>query len=138
MQYSGNITILDEQGNTVFERELEYDEMVAILLRGYVDEEVEQEEEEIEEKPKQTRKRKTVQCSLCGLEGHTKRKCHVPQQTPEAQEECKKVDRETYEKAQNLFKTMQDQSFVAKQMGLSSCQVDEIVKTSYYALYVDM
>lgn len=33
MKYAGNITIVDDQGNTVFERELSADEMVEVLLK---------------------------------------------------------------------------------------------------------
>lgn len=38
MKYGGNITILDDEGNTVFERELSDDEIVEAILAGVSDE----------------------------------------------------------------------------------------------------
>jgi len=75
MKYVGNITIFDDQGDTIFERNLTEDEIVEAILASVPGETEEQEEEEAERLPE---KRATGRrCGNCGKQGHTKPTCPV-------------------------------------------------------------
>lgn len=77
MKYSGTVTILDEEGNTVHERELTSDQLIDELLFGKTAPEVKEDEEEAPATQQSAgkKKRKERTCSNCHKPGHIARHC---------------------------------------------------------------
>lgn len=71
MKYAGNITILDEDGNAVFEQDLNQDQIVEALLAAIPGEE----ERHTKEKVSPETASKERACGACGKSGHTRRTC---------------------------------------------------------------
>ena len=67
MKYAGNITIVDDQGEAVFEHELSADEIIDVLLK--------RPEEPEHEEDAEPQKAKVRKCGTCSKKGHTSRKC---------------------------------------------------------------
>lgn len=81
-RYTGTVIVLNEDGETIFERELTSDEIIDEILKGSNKGSSEEEVEEPEETPrrKYTKKKKGKRggkrpCKICGEFGHNKRTC---------------------------------------------------------------
>jgi hypothetical protein len=69
-KYKGSITVVDDEGNAIFEKELSTDEIVEALLSAIPDAEDDATEEEPGEPVRTERK-----CGGCGKSGHSRRTC---------------------------------------------------------------
>lgn len=81
MKHGGCITIVDDSGNVVYERELTADEMIAEILRKPEEATLEEVDSAVEEVKKETAapaKKNAKVCKTCGKPGHMQKTC--PQQ----------------------------------------------------------
>lgn len=80
-RYSGSVTVLNEDGEVIFERELTSDEIIDEILKGSNKRSSDEEAEEPEEVPRRKYTRKKDKrggkrpCKICGELGHNKRTC---------------------------------------------------------------
>lgn len=102
MRYGGCVTIVDNEGNIVFERELNEDEIVETLLAAIPDGEQAAEEEEPAEEAEPTVPesappsdgRKARKCGFCGGTGHQARTCSQKRVNDREPEEADEVEDE--------------------------------------------
>lgn len=92
MRYSGTIFIVDDEGNSVFERELSEDEIVeAILAAVPGDEAVETATEDVNTPPLTKGEKRIRACGMCGKPGHTARTCGRLNEESDADWEAKRA-----------------------------------------------
>lgn len=80
MSYNGNITIFNEDGDVVFDKELSTDEIIEALIASH--DEVEGAEEKKEGEDKEEQRAKVRLCSFCKKPGHIARNCPNADGTP--------------------------------------------------------
>lgn len=101
MKYAGNVTILDDEGNSVFERELTADEIIDELVKDRqtvsrpIDPPRPAEEEDM--RPGKKKKRKKTTCSKCEETGHTAKTCGREEKAPKQKKEKKSRKGLTFE-----------------------------------------
>ncbi|MCR2833464.1 hypothetical protein [Parerythrobacter lacustris] len=158
MNYAGSFTLLDDDGNIVFQRELTPDEIIAELLAAIPDEadtESEPEEEPIAAVlPSSARQPKSEKparrCGSCGRPGHSRRTCSTGGAAPLVDTEVEEQPYRGESKADSLtlgqFQMVVDSrendlkfssSVCADKLGVDLREVNRAILTGSWEKYQD-